>query len=96
MRFSYGRVAFFQDFGHCKMRCCFGCVLGGAGGRFSEIFGRFWVDFGVFYLLILEYLFKEPQMKSKGTPKEKLMCFHTKLEFFCMFHAFSAPSVVHS
>ena len=46
MRFSYGRVAFFKDFGHCKMRCCFGCVLGGSGGRFSELFGRFWVDFG--------------------------------------------------
>ena len=45
----------------------------------ASILGGFWVDFGVFFLLILEYLFKEPQRKSKGTPKEKLMCFHTKL-----------------
>ena len=29
------------------MRCCFGCVLGKSGGRFSELFGRFLVDFGV-------------------------------------------------
>ena len=46
MRFSYRRVAFFEDFGRCKIRCYFGPVLGGSWGRFSELFGRFWVDFG--------------------------------------------------
>ena len=46
MRFSYGRVAFFLIFGVCKIRARFGGVLGGSGGRFSELFGRFWVDFG--------------------------------------------------
>ena len=28
MRFSYGRVAFFEDFGRWKIRCYFGAVLG--------------------------------------------------------------------
>ena len=46
MRFSYRRVAFFEDFGRCKIRCYFGPVLGGSWGRFSELFGRFWLDFG--------------------------------------------------
>ena len=45
MRFLYGRVAFFKDFGHCKMRCCFGCVLGGSGGGFLRHFGPDLVDF---------------------------------------------------
>ena len=45
MRFSYGRVAFFKDFGHCKMRCCFGCVLGGSGDGFLRHFGPDLVDF---------------------------------------------------
>ena len=39
------------------MRCCFGYVLGGSGGRFSELFGRFWVDFGA--------LKRRPSLKSK-------------------------------
>ena len=45
MRFSCGRVAFFLIFGVCKIRARFGGVLGGSGGGFSELFGRFWVDF---------------------------------------------------
>ena len=45
MRFSYRRVAFFEDFGHCKMRRCFGCVLGGSGGGFGMYFGLDLVDF---------------------------------------------------
>ena len=45
MRFSYGRVAFFEDFGHCKMRCCLGCVLGGSGGGFLRYFRPVVVDF---------------------------------------------------
>ena len=39
------RVAFFYGFGHCKMRCCFGCVLGGSGGGFLRHFGPDLVDF---------------------------------------------------
>ena len=46
MRFSYRRVAFFEDFGRWKIRCYFGAVLGGSWGRFSELFGRFWLDLG--------------------------------------------------
>ena len=46
MRFSYGRVAFFKDFGHCKMRCCFGCVLGGSEGT---VFGAFWAILAGFW-----------------------------------------------
>ena len=38
-----GRVAFFLIFGSRS-----GAVLGGSGGGFSELFGRFWLDFGVF------------------------------------------------
>ena len=45
MRFSYGRVAFFEDFGCCKIRQFFGAILGGSGGGFWEGFGRFWLDF---------------------------------------------------
>ena len=45
MMVSYGRVAFFQDFGHCKMRCCFGCVLEGSGRGFLRHFGPDLVDF---------------------------------------------------
>ena len=40
MRFSYGRVAFFEDFGRWKIRCYFGGVLGGSWGGFGEGFGR--------------------------------------------------------
>ena len=36
----------FLGFRHCKMRCCFGCVLGGSGGGFWKLLGRFWLDFG--------------------------------------------------
>ena len=43
---SYGRGVFFEDFGRCKIRCYLGAGLGGSWGRFSELFGRFWVDFG--------------------------------------------------
>ena len=46
MRFSYGRVAFFEDFGHWKIRCYFEAVLGGSWGGFSELFGQFWLDVG--------------------------------------------------
>ena len=42
-----GRVALFLIFGVCKISCRFGPVLGGSGGGFSELFGRFWLDFGV-------------------------------------------------
>ena len=45
MRFSYGRVAFLEDFGRCKIRPFFGAILGGSGGGFWEGFGRCWVDF---------------------------------------------------
>ena len=48
MRFSYGRVAFFEDFGRCKIRPFFGAILGGSGGGFWEGFGRCWVDFRAF------------------------------------------------
>ena len=57
MRFSYRRVAFFEDFGRCKIACYFGPVLGGSWGRFSELFGRFWVDFGA--------LKRSPILKAK-------------------------------
>ena len=40
------RVAFFEDFGRCKIRCYFGAVWGGSWGRFSELFRLFWLDFG--------------------------------------------------
>ena len=40
-----GRLAFFQDFEHCKMRCCFGCILGGPGGGFWRHLGLDLVDF---------------------------------------------------
>ena len=43
-----GRVALFLIFGVCNIRRCFGPVLGGSGGGFSELFGRFWLDFGAF------------------------------------------------
>ena len=36
----------FRIGGVYKIRCFFGPVLGGSWGRFSELFGRFWVDFG--------------------------------------------------
>ena len=45
MRFSYRRVAFFEDFERCKMRCCFGCVLEGSGGGFLRHFGFDLLDF---------------------------------------------------
>ena len=40
MRFSYGRVALFEDFERWKIRCYFGAVLGGSWGGFWEGFGR--------------------------------------------------------
>ena len=46
MKVSYGRVAFFEDFGHCKMRFFFGAVLGGSWAGFWELFGRFLMNFG--------------------------------------------------
>ena len=39
MRFSYGRVAFFEDFGLWKIRCYFGAVLGESWGGLWESFG---------------------------------------------------------
>ena len=49
MRVLYGRVAFFPDFRHCKMRCCFepvlkpdGRVLRRASEAFWTILGGFW------------------------------------------------------
>ena len=48
IRFSYRRGAIFDDFGRCKITCYFGLVLGGSWRRFSELFGRFWRDFGPF------------------------------------------------
>ena len=39
MRFSYRRVAFFEDFGRWKIRCYFGDVLGGSWGG---SWGGFW------------------------------------------------------
>ena len=39
MRFSYRRVAFFEFFGRCKIRCYFGAVLGGSWGGFWEVLG---------------------------------------------------------
>ena len=48
MRFSYRRVAFFEDFRHCKIIPFFGAILGGSGGGFWEGFGCCWVDFRAF------------------------------------------------
>ena len=48
MRFSYRRVAFFEDFERWKIRCYFGAVLGGSWGGFWEGFVACWVDFKVF------------------------------------------------
>ena len=45
MRFSYRRVAFFEDFERWKIRCYFGDVLGGFWGEFWEGFGPCEVDF---------------------------------------------------
>ena len=45
MRFSYGRVAFFEDFERWKIRCYFGDVLGGFWGEFWEGFGPCEMDF---------------------------------------------------
>ena len=45
MRFSYGRVAFFEDFERWKLICYFGDVLGGFGGEFWEGFGPCEMDF---------------------------------------------------
>ena len=36
----------FFDFRGLQDKDRFGAVLEGSGGRFSELFGRFWVDFG--------------------------------------------------
>ena len=48
MRFSYRRVAFFEDFERWKIRCYFGVVLGGSWGGFWEGFGPCKVDFKAF------------------------------------------------
>ena len=45
MRFSYRRVAFFEDFERWKIICYFGDVLGGFWGEFWEGFGPCEVDF---------------------------------------------------
>ena len=42
-----GRVALFLIFGCCNIRRRFGAVLEGSGAGFWELFGRFWLDFGV-------------------------------------------------
>ena len=41
-----GRIALFLIFGVCKISCRSGAVSEGSGGGFSELFGRFWLDFG--------------------------------------------------
>ena len=39
MRFSYRRVAFFEDFERWKIRCYFGAVLEGLGEGFGRVLG---------------------------------------------------------
>ena len=41
MRFSYGRVAFFEDFEHWNIRCYFGAVLGRSWGGFWALLSGF-------------------------------------------------------
>ena len=48
MWFSYHSGTIFEHFGCWNIRCYLGAVLGGFWGGFSELFGRFWVDFGAF------------------------------------------------
>ena len=48
-----GRVALFLIFGVCNIRRRFGAVLEGSGAGFWELLGRFWLDFGVLKLRIL-------------------------------------------
>ena len=45
MWFSYHSGTIFEHFGCWNIRCYLGAVLGGFWGGFSELFGRFWVDF---------------------------------------------------
>ena len=46
MWFSYYSGTIFEHFGCWNIRCYLGAVLGGFWGGFSELFGRFWLDFG--------------------------------------------------
>ena len=74
MRFSYGRVAFFEDFGCCKMRRCFGAVLGSSGGGFWEGFGRCWVDFRFFKTSqIFESKLKPEKVVSRSRKGSRLV-----------------------
>ena len=61
MRFSHGRVAFFEDFQRSKMKRYLGTVLGESGARFGQVFGRRWLDFWV--------LKKIQFSKTKVTPE---------------------------
>ena len=45
MRFSFRRVAFFEDFGRWKIRCYFGVVLGGSW----RVFAAFWAILAGFW-----------------------------------------------
>ena len=67
MRFSYGRVAFFEDFGRWKIRCYFGAVLGGSWGGFWEVFGPCWVGFKAFKTSQIFGSKLEPEKVVSGT-----------------------------
>ena len=46
MWFSYHSGTIFENFGRWNISCYLRGVLGVSWGRFSELFGRFWVDVG--------------------------------------------------
>ena len=45
MWFLYNNVIIFENFGRWNISCYLRGVLGGSWGRFSELLGRFWLDF---------------------------------------------------
>ena len=45
MWFSYHSGTIFGDFGRWNISCYLRGVLGGSWGRFSEMFGGFWLEF---------------------------------------------------
>ena len=55
----------FFDFRGLQDKDRFGAVLEGSGGRFSELFGRFWVDFGA--------LKRSPILKPKLEAKKVVL-----------------------
>ena len=57
MWFSYHSGSIFEHVGRWNISCYSRGVLGGSWGRFSELFGRFWVDFGA--------LKRSPILKAK-------------------------------